>query len=65
MCLGQPGYLVADAARVLDSIGNAPEHSIGPALYVDALSKAGGPAGSYLKLMRHNVTQLLAGMKQN
>lgn len=39
--------------------------TIGPALYVDALSKAGGPAGSYLKLMRHNVTQLLAGMKQN
>ena len=39
--------------------------TIGPALYVDALSKAGGPAGSYLKLMRHNVTQLLVGMKQN
>ena len=39
--------------------------TIGPALYVDALSKAGGPAGSYLKLMRHNVTQLLADMKQN
>ena len=39
--------------------------TIGPALYVDALSNAGGPAGSYLKLMRHNVTQLLAGMKQN
>jgi zinc/manganese transport system substrate-binding protein len=37
----------------------------GPALYVDALSKAGGPADSYLKLMRHNVTQLVAGIKQN
>jgi len=37
----------------------------GPALYVDALSKSGGPADSYLKLMRHNVTQLAAGMKQN
>jgi zinc/manganese transport system substrate-binding protein len=36
----------------------------GPALYVDALSKAGGPADSYLKLMRHNVTQLVSGMKQ-
>jgi zinc/manganese transport system substrate-binding protein len=36
----------------------------GPALYVDALSKAGGPADSYLKLMRHNVTQLVTGMKQ-
>ena len=39
--------------------------TIGPALYVDALSKAGGPADSYLKLMRHNAAQLAAGMKQN
>ncbi|SFU89204.1 zinc/manganese transport system substrate-binding protein [Polaromonas sp. YR568] len=39
--------------------------TVGPELYVDALSKAGGPADSYLKLMRHNVTQLVAGMKQN
>ena len=37
----------------------------GATLYVDALSKATGPADSYLKLMRHNVTQLVAGMKQN
>ena len=33
--------------------------------YVDALSKATGPADSYLKLMRHNITQIVAGMKQN
>ena len=37
----------------------------GPALYVDALSAVGGPADTYLKLMRHNVTQLVRGMKQN
>ena len=37
----------------------------GATLYVDALSKATGPADSYLKLMRHNVSQLVAGMKQN
>ena len=37
----------------------------GAALYVDALSKAGGPADSYLKLMRYNTAQLAAGMKQN
>ena len=37
----------------------------GPALYVDALSAVGGPADTYLKLMRHNVTQLVLGMKQN
>lgn len=39
--------------------------TVGPALYVDALSAAGGPADSYLRLMRHNVSQLLAGMKLN
>ena len=37
----------------------------GATLYVDALSKATGPADSYLKLMRHNITQLVAGMKRN
>lgn len=37
----------------------------GPPLYVDALSAAGGPADTYLMLMRHNVTQLAAGMKLN
>lgn len=39
--------------------------TVGPALYVDALSAPGGPAGSYLALMRHNVTQLAAGMRAN
>jgi zinc/manganese transport system substrate-binding protein len=39
--------------------------AVGPELYVDALSAPGGPADSYLKLMRHNVTQLVSGMKQN
>lgn len=39
--------------------------TVGPALYVDALSAPGGPADTYLKLMRHNATQLALGMKQN
>ena len=39
--------------------------AVGPALYVDALSAVDGPADSYLKLMRHNVTQLVAGMRGN
>ena len=39
--------------------------TVGPALYVDALSAPGGAAGSYLQLMRHNVTQLAAGMRAN
>ena len=37
----------------------------GPPLYVDALSAGGGPADTYLKLMRHNTQQLMAGMLQN
>jgi zinc/manganese transport system substrate-binding protein len=39
--------------------------TVGPALYVDALSPTGGPADSYLKLMRHNVTALALGMQKN
>lgn len=39
--------------------------TVGPELYVDALSKTGGPADSYLKLMRNNVGLLVAGMKLN
>ncbi|WP_411878137.1 metal ABC transporter substrate-binding protein [Polaromonas sp. YR568] len=39
--------------------------TVGPELYVDALSAQGGPADTYLRLMRHNVTQLLSGMQQN
>ena len=37
----------------------------GPALFVDALSAAGGPADTYLKLIRHNAMQLAAGMRLN
>ena len=39
--------------------------TVAPAVYVDALSAAGGPADSYLKLMRHNVTALALGMQKN
>ena len=39
--------------------------SVGPALYVDALSKPDGPAGNYLSLMQHNATQLAIGMRLN
>ena len=39
--------------------------SVGGSLYSDALSPAGKPAPSYLLMMRHNVTQLVQGMKQN
>lgn len=39
--------------------------TVGPVLYVDALSKPDGPADSYLKLVRYNATKLVAGMAQN
>jgi zinc/manganese transport system substrate-binding protein len=37
----------------------------GAALYADALSTADKPGASYLQMMRHNVTQLAAGMQKN
>jgi len=39
--------------------------SVGATLYSDALSKASGPAPTYMKMMRYNLTQLVAGMQQN
>ena len=39
--------------------------TVGPKLYVDALSGPNEPGASYLKMMTHNVTQLVKGMQQN
>lgn len=38
---------------------------VGANLYADALSAPGQPGATYLQMMRHNVTQLAAGMKLN
>jgi zinc/manganese transport system substrate-binding protein len=38
---------------------------VGPTLYVDALSKVGGPADSYEKMFRHNVLALVTAMAAN
>ena len=38
---------------------------VGPRLYSDALSGPEGPAPTYEKMMRHNVTALVAGMLKN
>lgn len=38
---------------------------LGATLYSDALSEASGPAPTYLKMMKHNLTQLVAGMRLN
>ncbi len=39
--------------------------SPGAALYADALSSGDKPGATYLKMMRHNVSALYAGMQQN
>jgi zinc/manganese transport system substrate-binding protein len=39
--------------------------TVGASLYADALSSADKPGVTYLQMMRHNVTQLVAGMKLN
>ena len=51
--------------KLLAQLGKDAGVTAGATLYVDALSKSAGPADNYLKLMHHNVTQLVAGMKQN
>lgn len=51
--------------KLLAQLGKDAGVTVGSALYVDALSAIGGPADSYLKLMRHNVTQLALGMRNN
>jgi zinc/manganese transport system substrate-binding protein len=38
---------------------------VGPVLYVDALSAAGGPAPDYLSMMRYNITELARGLALN
>jgi zinc/manganese transport system substrate-binding protein len=38
---------------------------LGAPLYADALSRSGGPASSYLKMVRYNVEQLLIGLRKN
>lgn len=39
--------------------------TLGASLYADALSTADQPGATYLQMMRHNVTQLVAGMALN
>ena len=39
--------------------------TVGASLYADALSGPGQPGATNPQMMRHNVTQLVAGMKQN
>jgi zinc/manganese transport system substrate-binding protein len=51
--------------KLLTQISHDTGVTLGSKLYVDALSGPAEPGSSYLKMMRHNVTQLVAGMKLN
>lgn len=49
--------------RLLERIRKESGARIGGTLYSDALSKAGGPASTYLDMMRHNAQTLVAALK--
>ena len=51
--------------RLLAQLSKDAGATVGPAQFVDALSAPGGPAGTYLSLIRHNAMQLAAGMRLN
>jgi zinc/manganese transport system substrate-binding protein len=51
--------------RVIERVAQETGASIGGTLYSDALSKPGGEADTYLKMGRHNIETLKAGMLKN
>lgn len=51
--------------KLLEQIGRETGARVGARLYSDALSGPAGPASTYLAMMRYNIGQLVAGMKQN
>jgi zinc/manganese transport system substrate-binding protein len=51
--------------KLLNQLSKDAGVSVGASLYSDALSAPDKPGATYLTLMRHNVTQLAAGMKLN
>lgn len=51
--------------RMIHQIAREAGGIVGPPLFSDALSKPGGPADGYLKMLRHNAAALAAGMAKN
>jgi zinc/manganese transport system substrate-binding protein len=51
--------------RTMQRIGQEAGISIGDTLYGDALSKRGGVADTYVKMIRHDIAALKAGMLKN
>ena len=51
--------------QLIARLSNDAGATLGATLYADALSAAQQPGATYLQLMQHNITQLVAGMKLN
>ena len=51
--------------KMLEQLGKDAGASVGGTLYSDALSGSDQPGSTYLKMMNHNLSQLVAGMKLN
>jgi zinc/manganese transport system substrate-binding protein len=52
-----------DDPRLIEQIARETGAKVGPRVYSDALSPAGGPASTYIDLMRHNAKAFAAAMK--
>jgi zinc/manganese transport system substrate-binding protein len=51
--------------RAIQQVAKETGATVGGTLYGDALSKPGGEADTYLKMLRHDVATLIAGMMKN
>jgi zinc/manganese transport system substrate-binding protein len=51
--------------RLVQQVAKASGAEMGGELYAEALSTADGPASTYAKMFRYNISILVAGMKQN
>ncbi|MGQ3030737.1 MAG: metal ABC transporter solute-binding protein, Zn/Mn family, partial [Ferrovibrionaceae bacterium] len=49
--------------RLIQQIARETGAVVGGTLYSDALSPAGGPADTYIKMFRYNLPLLVAGMR--
>jgi zinc/manganese transport system substrate-binding protein len=51
--------------RIAATVAREAGAVLGPTVYSDALSPAGGPADTYLRMLHHNTTQFAAAMAAN
>ncbi len=51
--------------RLIRAVAHDAHVIVGPVVYSDALSPPGGPADTYLKMLRHNTTAFVVAMQRN